>query len=31
LRDGLELARETVDSGAAAERLEALIAFSNDG
>ena len=31
LRDGLELARETVDSGAAAERLEALIAFSRDG
>ena len=31
LRDGLELARETVDSGAAAERLEALVAFSNDG
>ncbi|HYY04580.1 MAG TPA: anthranilate phosphoribosyltransferase [Gaiellaceae bacterium] len=28
LRDGLELARETVDSGAAAERLERLIAFS---
>jgi anthranilate phosphoribosyltransferase len=28
LREGLELARETVDSGAAAERLEALIAFS---
>jgi anthranilate phosphoribosyltransferase len=31
LRDGLELARKSVDSGAAAERLEALIAFSNDG
>ena len=31
LRDGLELARETLDSGAAAERLEALVAFSNDG
>jgi anthranilate phosphoribosyltransferase len=31
LRDGLELARETVDSGAAAERLEALAAFSRDG
>jgi anthranilate phosphoribosyltransferase len=31
LRDGLDLARETVDSGAAAERLEALVAFSNDG
>ena len=31
LRDGLELARETVDSGAAAERLEALVAFSRDG
>jgi anthranilate phosphoribosyltransferase len=28
LREGLELARETVDSGAAAERLEQLIAFS---
>jgi anthranilate phosphoribosyltransferase len=28
LRDGLELAREALDSGAAAERLEALIAFS---
>jgi anthranilate phosphoribosyltransferase len=27
LREGLELAREAVDSGAAAERLEALIAF----
>jgi anthranilate phosphoribosyltransferase len=31
LRDGLELARETLDSGAAAERLEALVAFSNHG
>ena len=31
LRDGLELARETLDSGAAAERLEALVAFSADG
>jgi anthranilate phosphoribosyltransferase len=31
LQDGLELARETLDSGAAAERLEALVAFSNDG
>jgi anthranilate phosphoribosyltransferase len=31
LRDGLELARKTVDSGAAAERLEALVAFSHDG
>jgi len=30
LRDGLDLARETVDSGAAAERLEALVAFSRD-
>ena len=28
LREGLELAREAVDSGAAAERLEQLIAFS---
>ena len=27
LREGLEIARRTVDSGAAAERLEALIAF----
>ena len=27
LREGLELARTAVDSGAAAERLEALIAF----
>jgi anthranilate phosphoribosyltransferase len=29
LREGLELARDALDSGAAAERLEALIAFSN--
>jgi anthranilate phosphoribosyltransferase len=29
LRDGLELARETLDSGAAAERLDALVAFSH--
>jgi anthranilate phosphoribosyltransferase len=28
LREGLELARETIDSGAASARLEALIAFS---
>jgi anthranilate phosphoribosyltransferase len=28
LRDGLEVAREAVDSGAAAERLEALVSFS---
>ena len=28
LREGLELARETVDSGAAVERLEQLVAFS---
>jgi anthranilate phosphoribosyltransferase len=28
LREGLEVARETVDSGAAAERLEQLVAFS---
>ena len=28
LRDGLEIARETVDSGAAADRLEQLLAFS---
>jgi anthranilate phosphoribosyltransferase len=31
LQDGFALARETLDSGAAAERLDALIAFSNDG
>jgi len=30
LREGLELARETVDSGAAAERLEQLAAFSRE-
>jgi anthranilate phosphoribosyltransferase len=30
LREGLELARETVDSGAAADRLERLIAFSRE-
>jgi anthranilate phosphoribosyltransferase len=29
LGDGLELARETLDSGAAAERLDALVAFSH--
>jgi anthranilate phosphoribosyltransferase len=29
LREGLELARRTVDSGAAAERLDALVAFSH--
>src|SRR5262249_7378364 len=28
LREGIELAREAIDSGAATERLEALIAFS---
>jgi anthranilate phosphoribosyltransferase len=28
LRDGLELARRTIDSGAAAERLQLLVAFS---
>jgi anthranilate phosphoribosyltransferase len=28
LREGLEVARETIDSGAAAERLDELIAFS---
>jgi anthranilate phosphoribosyltransferase len=28
LREGLELARETLDSGAAAARLEELAAFS---
>jgi anthranilate phosphoribosyltransferase len=28
LREGLEIARETVDSGAAAERLEQLVSFS---
>jgi anthranilate phosphoribosyltransferase len=31
LRGGLEIAREAVDSGAAGERLEALIAFSRAG
>ncbi len=31
LHDGLELAREAVDSGAASERLDALAAFSRDG
>jgi anthranilate phosphoribosyltransferase len=31
LRDGLELARETLDSGAAVERLDALVVFSNGG
>jgi anthranilate phosphoribosyltransferase len=30
LRDGLELARETVDSGAALERLDRLVAFSRE-
>ncbi|MEN3313628.1 MAG: anthranilate phosphoribosyltransferase [Actinomycetota bacterium] len=30
LREGLELARRTIDSGAAAERLELLIAFSRE-
>ena len=30
LREGLELAREAIDSGAAAERLELLIAFSRE-
>ncbi len=30
LRDGLELAREAVDSGVAAERLEQLVAFSQE-
>ena len=30
LREGLELARESVDSGAAAQRLELLIAFSRE-
>ena len=28
LREGLELAREAIDSGAAAERLERLVSFS---
>jgi anthranilate phosphoribosyltransferase len=31
LREGLEIARQTIDSGAAGERLEALIAFSREG
>jgi anthranilate phosphoribosyltransferase len=31
LRDALELARQTVDSGAAADRLEQLVAFSHVG
>jgi anthranilate phosphoribosyltransferase len=31
LRDGLHVARETLDSGAAAERLDALVAVSNGG
>jgi anthranilate phosphoribosyltransferase len=31
LREGLDLARDAVDSGAAAERLERLIAFSRAG
>jgi anthranilate phosphoribosyltransferase len=30
LRDGLELAREAVDSGAASERLERLVAFTHE-
>ncbi|HEY3017216.1 MAG TPA: anthranilate phosphoribosyltransferase [Gaiellaceae bacterium] len=30
LREGLEVARETIDSGAASERLEQLIAFSRE-
>ena len=30
LAEGLERAREAVDSGAAAERLEALVAFSRE-
>ena len=30
LREGLELARKTVDSGAAAERLEQLVSFSRE-
>ena len=30
LREGLELARKAVDSGAAAERLDELVAFSRD-
>jgi anthranilate phosphoribosyltransferase len=31
LREGLEVARRTIDSGAAGERLELLIAFSREG
>jgi anthranilate phosphoribosyltransferase len=31
LREGIEIARRTVDSGAAAERLDALVAFSHGG
>jgi anthranilate phosphoribosyltransferase len=31
LRDGLALAREAIDSGTAAERLDALASFSRDG
>jgi anthranilate phosphoribosyltransferase len=31
LRDGLELARHAIDSGAGSERLDELIAFSNSG
>lgn len=31
LREGLEVARSTIDSGAAGERLELLIAFSREG
>jgi anthranilate phosphoribosyltransferase len=30
LREGLEVAREALDSGAAAERLDALVAFSRE-
>ena len=30
LREGLELARAALDSGAAADRLEALVAFSRE-
>jgi anthranilate phosphoribosyltransferase len=31
LREGLDVARRTIDSGAAGERLELLIAFSHEG
>jgi anthranilate phosphoribosyltransferase len=31
LRDGIEAAREALDSGAAAARLEQLVAFSQAG